>query len=335
MAPGTFTKLYATFASCKEAFLRARAESMGWPTDEEGREQAMAQARFEAKYKLKQPGAPRRHLSFMDFSVKINHNNKGPFTVNGRELSIPACTLKFEKTKASPLGFPSRFDAPSTTDLYIRSTKGSGVFDRVLAIVRSDGSATFTAPGLAARPFMECWEDDAIETDKILGKACGHCMWCGRGLTVAASQQHGAGDVCYGRYGQAIRLAVNPAGLGAGAVVGSIDAAPREMVVLRPRTGGAALALELPKSVVDNSPLLSGIAEDTDSISLADIVPAGYTAEEVQRLAAVMDTWLRAKNVFMPEDALRVMGLAHFLGIEGLWTWIASEIGTFVSGAVV
>lgn len=127
--------------------------------------------------------------------------------------------------------------------------------------INADGSAVFAGTeSTKLKDFLACWNDDAVNTAEIIGKACSRCFWCGRELTNSESVKRHAGPVCQPRYNGVLRMLASSRPK----VVTVVDVQPRPSVVITlPNPAqGQKTDFNVPKLVAEASGFLQAFCND-------------------------------------------------------------------------
>lgn len=179
------------------------------------------------------------------------------------------------------------------------------------AFVDSYGRATYygTDTEDSLKPFMECWNADALNACEIIGKACSSCILCGRELTDPNSVSTHVGPVCRKRYGTALKFKS-----GSGPITGTTLTIPPSET--KPIVLPSGLVFNLPQRVIDQSPFLQGLFDLDDPSSIDATKFLGVSSEALTLLDEILgDAQWVPESIQSLEIALPV---ADKLGLDEL-----------------
>ena len=160
----------------------------------------------------------------------------------------------------------------------------------------------------ALKPFMECWNNDALNACEIIGKACSSCILCGRELTDPNSVSTHVGPVCRKRYGTALKFKSY------GPITGTTLTIPPSET--RPIVLPSGLTFNVPQRVVDQSAFLQGLFDLDDPSSIDATKFLGVSPEALTLLDEILgDAQWVPESITSLEMALPV---ADKLGLDEL-----------------
>ena len=252
---------------------------------------------------------------FWDSFCPKQSARKGSYT--SMYASIKMCNEEFMKGGARR-AFKIKFTAGSVkigdnvVDLpnYLTWTGRDVAIESRRGIVFIDASGSAVFYGYVAaqmRPFMDCWNSDALGASEIIGKACSSCIWCGRELTDPTSVKKHAGPVCAPRYSKVLRHVQGPI---TGTTIHVPQTSPTKQVTL-----STGVILNIPERLFASSPFLQGLV-DTDAGDIDAATFLGVSSEALALLDEILadDEWL--PDGF--EELELALPIADKLGMDAL-----------------